>query len=109
MLERRHDLLDRHEREVHGRPRRDEPTVAFVRDEHQRSRLCDGKVHSGDAEIAGFTHRVGDHKEDWLNGALVARFGKLGAGGPWVFISLKADTFLGYAKIELTGVKTGAP
>jgi hypothetical protein len=61
------------------------------------------------AEIAGFTHRPGDHKEDWLNGALVARFGKVGAGGPWVFISLKADTFLGYAKIELTGVKTGAP
>jgi hypothetical protein len=57
------------------------------------------------AEIAGFTHRPGDHKADWLNGAIVARFGKVGPNGPWVFISLKADTFLGYAKIELTSVK----
>ena len=61
------------------------------------------------AEIAGFTHRPGDHKEDWLSGDLIARFGKLGADGPWIFISLKADTFLGYAKIELTGVKASAP
>jgi hypothetical protein len=61
------------------------------------------------AEIAGFTHRAGDHKEDWLKGDLAARFGKIGAGGPWVFISLRADTFLGYAKIELTSVKAAAP
>jgi len=61
------------------------------------------------AEIAGFTHRAGDHKEDWLKGDLAARFGKVGAGGPWVFVSLRADTFLGYAEIELTGVKTGPP
>jgi len=61
------------------------------------------------AEIAGFTHRAGDHKEDWLTGALIARFGKLGADGPWVFVSLKADTFLGYAKIELTRVTLSAP
>jgi Protein of unknown function (DUF3108) len=61
------------------------------------------------AEIAGFTHRPGDHKEDWLSGDLIARFGKLGAGGPWIFVSLKADTFLGYAKIELTGAKAGPP
>jgi hypothetical protein len=61
------------------------------------------------AEIAGFTHRTGDHKEDWLKSDLVARFGKVGAGGPWVFVSLRADTFLGYVKIELTGVKTGPP
>ena len=61
------------------------------------------------AEIAGFTHRAGDHKEDWLKGDLAARFGKVGAGGPWIFVSLRADTFLGYAKIELTGVKTGPP
>jgi hypothetical protein len=61
------------------------------------------------AEIAGFTHRPGDHKEDWLSGDLIARFGKVGADGPWIFVSLKADTFLGYAKIELTGVKASAP
>jgi hypothetical protein len=61
------------------------------------------------AEIAGFTHRAGDHKEDWLKGDLIARFGKVGAAGPWIFVSLKADTFLGYAKIELTGVKAGTP
>jgi hypothetical protein len=61
------------------------------------------------AEIAGFTHRPGDHKDDWLNGNMIARFGKVGADGPWVFISLKADTFLGYAKLELTSVKLDAP
>jgi hypothetical protein len=61
----------------------------------------------GYAEIAGFTHRRGDHKSDWLRSDIVARFGKLGAAGPWVFASLKADTFLGYAKVELTGVKVG--
>lgn len=61
------------------------------------------------AEIAGFTHRPGDHKADWLNGEITARFGRLGAAGPWVFVSLKADTFLGYAKVELTSVKLEAP
>ena len=61
------------------------------------------------AEVAGFTHRAGDHKEDWLKGDLSARFGKLGAGGPWLFVSLQADTFLGYAKIELTSVRSGPP
>jgi hypothetical protein len=61
------------------------------------------------AEVAGFTHRPGDHKDDWLKSAIVARFGKVGADGPWVFVSLKADTFLGYAKVELTSVRTGEP
>jgi hypothetical protein len=61
------------------------------------------------AEIAGFTHRPGDHHDDWLKSDIVARFGKLGDGGPWLFVSLKADTLLGYAKVALTGVKVGAP
>ncbi len=61
------------------------------------------------AEIAGFTHRPGDHKADWLKSDVTARFGRLGAAGPWVFVSLKADTFLGYAKVELTGVRLEAP
>ena len=61
------------------------------------------------AEIAGFTHRPGDHKEDWLNGDIIARFGRIGADGPWVFVSLKADTFLGYAKVALTSLKSGPP
>jgi hypothetical protein len=61
------------------------------------------------AEIAGFTHRPGDHKADWLNGDIIARFGRFGPAGPWVFISLKADTFLGYAKLELTELKVGPP
>lgn len=61
------------------------------------------------AEVAGFTHRPGDHKEDWLKSDFIARFGKVGAGGPWVFVSLRADTFLGYAKIELTSVRTAPP
>jgi hypothetical protein len=61
------------------------------------------------AEIAGFTHKPGDRRDDWLKSAIVARFGKVGADGPWVFVSLKADTFLGYAKIELTRVSLSAP
>ena len=61
------------------------------------------------AEIAGFTHRPGDHHDDWLKSDIIARFAKVGVAGPWVFVSLKADTPLGYAKVELTGVKVGAP
>jgi hypothetical protein len=61
------------------------------------------------AEVAGFTHRPGDHKADWLKSDIVARFGKVGEAGPWVFVSLKADTFLGYAKVQLTGVKLSRP
>jgi hypothetical protein len=61
------------------------------------------------AEIAGFTHHPGDHHDDWLKSDIIARFGKVGAAGPWVFVSLKSDTFLGYAKVELTAVTLGAP
>ena len=56
----------------------------------------------GYAEVAGFTHKPGDHHADWLKSDIVARFGRLGAAGPWIFVSLTADTFLGYAKVELT-------
>ena len=59
------------------------------------------------AEIAGFHHKPGDHHADWLKSDIVARFGKLGAAGPWVFVSLKADTFLGYAKVELVRATVG--
>jgi hypothetical protein len=61
------------------------------------------------SEVAGFTHRPGDHKDDWLKSDIVARFGRVGEDGPWVFVSVKADTFLGYAKVELTGLRLEAP
>ena len=31
--------------------------------------------------------------------------GQLGPAGPWIFVSMKADTILGYAKVQLTGVQ----
>ncbi|HEY2707630.1 MAG TPA: hypothetical protein VGI95_06210 [Caulobacteraceae bacterium] len=61
------------------------------------------------AEVAGFTHKPGDRHGDWLKEAISARFGKLGAAGPWIFEAMKADTFLGYAQVELTQAKVGAP
>lgn len=59
------------------------------------------------AEVAGFHHKPGDHHADWLKSDIVARFGKLGPAGPWLFVSLKADTFLGYAKVELIRATAG--
>jgi hypothetical protein len=56
----------------------------------------------GYAEVAGFHHKPGDHHADWLKSDIVARFGRMGAAGPWIFVALTADTFLGYAKVELT-------
>ena len=57
------------------------------------------------AEVAGFKHRHGEAKDTGVKSAITVRFGRLGAGGPWVGVSMKADTLLGYAKVELDSVK----
>ena len=50
-------------------------------------------------EVAGFRHKPG--ADTGIRSAISARFGRLGPGGPWIALSLKADTLLGYAKMQL--------
>ena len=51
VVERRDDLLDAHERDVHRRERRREIGVALVRDEDERARLRDQDVAARDADV----------------------------------------------------------
>jgi hypothetical protein len=60
------------------------------------------------AEIAGFRHKPGARRDEGLKSAITASFGQLNADGPWVFTSMKADTMLGYAKVQLVGVRLSA-
>jgi hypothetical protein len=61
------------------------------------------------AEIAGFKHKRGESHDEGLKSAIHAEFGQLGATGPWVFLSMKADTILGYAEVELKTVHLSRP
>jgi hypothetical protein len=54
-------------------------------------------------EVAGFRHKPG--ADTGIRSAISVRFGQLGPGGPWVAVSMKADTLLGYAKVQLDTVK----
>jgi hypothetical protein len=60
-------------------------------------------------EVAGFRHKPGESHDEGLKSDIHVQFGQLGAGGPWIFVSMKADTFLGYAKVQLTGVRLERP
>jgi hypothetical protein len=57
------------------------------------------------AEIAGFRHKPGDHRDEGLKSTIHVVFGQLGPAGPWVFVSMNADTILGDARVQLTGVR----
>jgi len=59
------------------------------------------------AEVAGFKHKKGEPKDTGLRSVVTVRFGRLGAGGPWIGLSMKADTLLGYAKVQLDNVRLG--
>jgi len=56
-------------------------------------------------EVAGFRHRPGERRDEGLKSDIHVEFGQLGPAGPWIFVSMKADTILGYAKVQLTGVQ----
>ncbi len=56
-------------------------------------------------EVAGFRHKPG--ADTGIRSAISAQFGRLGPGGPWIALSLKADTLLGYAKMRLDTVRLG--
>jgi hypothetical protein len=56
-------------------------------------------------EVAGFRHKPG--ADTGIRSAISARFGRLGPDGPWIATSMKADTLLGYAKMQLDSVKLG--
>jgi len=54
-------------------------------------------------EVAGFRHKPG--ADTGIRSAISARFGRLGAAGPWVALTLKADTLLGDAQVQLDSVR----
>ena len=56
-------------------------------------------------EVAGFRHKPG--ADTGIRSEISARFGRLGAAGPWVALTLKADTLLGYAKVQLDTIHVG--
>jgi hypothetical protein len=60
-------------------------------------------------EVAGFRHRPGERRDEGLRSDIHVEFAQLGAGGPWIFVSLQADTLLGDAKVQLTGVRLARP
>lgn len=59
-------------------------------------------------EVAGFKKKPAEERSQGLKGAIQARFGQLGAGGPWLLSSLQADTKWGRAVIDLRRVKTSS-
>jgi hypothetical protein len=62
---------------------------------------------AGFSEVAGFKHRHGEPKNTGLRSAVTVRFGRLGVAGPWIGLSMKADTLLGYGKVQLDAVRVG--
>jgi hypothetical protein len=73
----------------------------------ERSMGVTGAVSCGVryVEVAGFRHKPG--ADTGIRSAISARFGRLGPGGPWIALSLKADTLLGSAKMQLDSVSVG--
>jgi hypothetical protein len=57
--------------------------------------------------VAGFKHKKGEPKDTGIRSVITVRFGRVGPGGPWIGLSMKADTLLGYAKIQLDNVRLG--
>ncbi len=59
-------------------------------------------------EVAGFKKKPPEERSQGLKGAIQARFGQLGVGGPWLLSSLQAETKWGKAVIDLKRVKSGS-
>jgi hypothetical protein len=59
------------------------------------------------SEVAGFKHRHGEPKDTGVKSVITVRFGRIGPAGPWIGLSMKADTLLGYAKVQLDTVRVG--
>ncbi len=57
-------------------------------------------------EVAGFKKKPPQDRNQGLKSAILARFGQLGAGGPWLLSSLQADTKWGRANIDLRRVNS---
>jgi hypothetical protein len=60
-------------------------------------------------EVAGFKKKPPEERTQGLKGAIQARFGQLGPGGPWILSSLKAETKWGAAVIDLRRLSAGGP
>jgi hypothetical protein len=83
------------------------PGVADQLTAHDKSMGVTEAVQCGVhyVEVAGFRHKPG--ADTGIRSAISARFGRLGADGPWVALSMRADTALGYAKVQLDNVRLG--
>jgi hypothetical protein len=85
-----------------GRPEADQPSARERSMGVTQTAACVVRY----VEIAGFRHKPG--ADTGIHSAITARFGRLGgAGGPWIAVSMKADTLLGYAKMQLDTVRVG--
>ncbi len=65
--------------------------------------VCDVRYQ----EVAGFRKKPPEERQQGLKGAIAARFAQLGAGGPWILSSLRAETKWGRAVIDLRRVAAG--
>jgi hypothetical protein len=54
-------------------------------------------------EVAGFRHKPG--ADTGIRSAISVRFGRIGPAGPWLALTMKADTLMGYAKVQLDTVR----
>ncbi len=85
-----------------GRPAADQPSARERSMGVTQTAACVVRY----VEVAGFRHKPG--ADTGIHSAITARFGRLGgAGGPWIAVSMKADTLLGYAKMQLDTVRMG--
>ena len=56
-------------------------------------------------EVAGFRKKPPNKKNQGLNHLIELEFARLGAGGPLLIVSLRAETPLGHGTIDLTRVQ----
>jgi hypothetical protein len=84
-----------------GPPQPDQPTARDKAMGVTQTAHC--VVHY--VEVAGFRHKPG--ADTGIRSEISARFGRLGAAGPWVALTLKADTLMGYAKVQLDTIHVG--
>jgi hypothetical protein len=84
-----------------GPPQPDQPTARDKAMGVTQTAHC--VVHY--VEVAGFRHKPG--ADTGIRSEISARFGRLGPAGPWVALTLKADTLMGYAKVQLDTIHVG--
>ncbi|MBS0297583.1 MAG: DUF3108 domain-containing protein [Proteobacteria bacterium] len=65
-----------------------------------RALRCQVRFH----ELAGFSRKPPDQRNQGLKKPVTLTFGRLGAEGPWLISAIEAETPLGHARVELQRV-----